>query len=161
MEEKAVTARFTGPREMKTAEETVRRRLNTLMAVLTTKGVFRYCCGGAKGFDLLAAETVMERKQTDPSLQLILILPYKPRAQRPEADPYFHIKAQADQIIYTSETYFQGCMHRRNRQLVDRSRYCVALLERHQGGTFYTVQYALRQHAEVYDLAVEPFHIIM
>ena len=48
----------------------------------------------------------------------------------------------ADKIVYTSENYYNGCMHKRNRHLVDNSSLCIAYLTKESGGTAYTVNYA-------------------
>ena len=66
---------------------------------------------------------------------------------------YGRIKAQADKIVYTSQQYTPGCMHKRNRHLVDHSSVCVCYLNRGNGGTAYTVDYAEKQKLEVINLA--------
>lgn len=49
--------------------------------------------------------------------------------------------------------YFKGCMHKRNRHLVDNSGYCICYLTRTQGGTAYTVDYALERGLPVINIA--------
>lgn len=46
-----------------------------------------------------------------------------------------------------------GCMHRRNRHLVDNSGVCVCYLTRNSGGTAYTVNYAKKQGVNVFNIA--------
>lgn len=48
----------------------------------------------------------------------------------------------ADKVVYTSQDYYSGCMHKRNRHLVDNSSRCICFLTEKTGGTFYTVNYA-------------------
>ena len=55
---------------------------------------------------------------------------------------YESIKEQADKVVYTSEEYTRGCMHKRNRHLVDNSSVCICYLTESTGGTAYTVNYA-------------------
>ena len=57
------TACFTGHREMKMPVAEIKRRLSTLLDTLISKGVLYYGCGGAWGFDFLAAEAVIEKKR--------------------------------------------------------------------------------------------------
>lgn len=52
---------------------------------------------------------------------------------------YEEIKSAADKVVYTSEEYHSGCMHKRNRHLIDHSGTCVAFLKNSSGGTKYTV----------------------
>ena len=44
-------------------------------------------------------------------------------------------------------------MHKRNRYLVDNSRYCIAYLNQNTGGTYYTVNYAIDNHVQVINLS--------
>lgn len=160
MDKKAVTACFTGHRDYNMTTDEVRRRLSIILDFLISRGVIYYGCGGAWGFDLIAADVVIEKKRANPKVKLILVLPCKDQDKcwqaKYKAD-YCYIKTQADKIVYTSELYSKGCMHKRNRHLVDNSKYCVALLEKLQGGTFYTFRYALDRGLEIYNLATESY----
>ena len=66
---------------------------------------------------------------------------------------YERIKAQADKVVYTAQQYTPGCMHRRNRHLVDNSGVCVCYLTKGSGGTAYTVRYAENYGREVINLS--------
>lgn len=66
---------------------------------------------------------------------------------------YEYIKTQADKIVYTSQEYTRGCMHKRNRHLVDNSSVCICYLTEPSGGTAYTVNYALRNGKSVINIA--------
>ena len=66
---------------------------------------------------------------------------------------YEEIKSQADKVVYTSHDYFQGCMFKRNRHLVNGSSVCIAYLTQEKGGTAYTVNYAKEQGLAVINLA--------
>lgn len=149
------TACFTGHREIKMPVGEIKRRLSTLLDTLISKGVLYYGCGGARGFDFLAADAVIEKKRLNPKVKLILVLPCKDqdKSWRPEQQTHYsYLKTKADKIVYCSEFYTKGCMHKRNRHLVDNSKYCIALLEKQSGGTFYTFNYAMQQGLEIYNL---------
>lgn len=47
----------------------------------------------------------------------------------------------------------RGCMHKRNRHLVDNSSACISYLTENKGGTFYTVNYAKSKGVEVINIA--------
>ena len=70
-----------------------------------------------------------------------------------DVEIYEEIKRQADKVVYTSEEYTKGCMHKRNRYLVDNSSVCIAYLTEAKGGTAYTVDYALKHNLTVYNVA--------
>lgn len=66
---------------------------------------------------------------------------------------YEKIKQQADKVVYTSKEYTRGCMHKRNRHLVDNSSICVTYLTEQSGGTAYTVDYAIKHGLTVINIA--------
>lgn len=128
---------------------------NTLLSYI--KCGYRYFgTGGALGFDTLAAQTILNLKQQYPTIRLILVLPCKDQSNRwrdEDKDEYERIKALADKIVYTAERYYNGCMQRRNRHLVDGSSLCVCYLTKNYGGTAYTVAYAKEQGLIVQNIA--------
>lgn len=108
------------------------------------------------GFDTMAAQTVLSLKLKHPEIKLILVLPCQSQADRwSEEDRavYEEIKRKADKVKYTSIEYTSGCMHKRNRHLVDNSSVCVSYMTKSTGGTAYTVDYARKSHVRVINLA--------
>ena len=67
---------------------------------------------------------------------------YERGEAKPTVESLSAIKAQADKVVYMAQQYTPGCMHKRNRHLVDHSGVCVCYLNRGSGGTAYTVRYA-------------------
>lgn len=49
--------------------------------------------------------------------------------------------------------YYKGCMHQRNRVLVNNSSTCICYLTQTEGGTAYTVNYARNSGLSVFNLA--------
>ena len=152
-----ITCCFTGHRKIppdKRAE--IANRLERIIAALYQKGVRFYGAGGALGFDCLAAQTVLRLRESCPGMKLILVLPCltQTRGWRPgDVTEYERIKAQADKVVYTAQQYTRGCMHKRNRHLVDNSGVCVCYLTKDSGGTAYTVNYAKKQGLNVVNIA--------
>lgn len=112
--------------------------------------------GGAIGFDTLAAQTVLKLRKQYPHIKLILVLPCLAQTRGWREDDikiYEEIKAQADQVVYTSQEYTRGCMHKRNRHLVDHSGICICYLTEDHGGTAYTVKYAGKRQLQIINLA--------
>ena len=101
--------------------------------------------GGALGFDTIAALVVLKLRESYPSIKLILVLPCLNQTRGWSAgdiEIYENIKKQADKVVYTSKEYTRGCMHKRNRHLVNNSSLCICYLTEEKGGTYYTVKYA-------------------
>ena len=106
--------------------------------------------------DTIAAFTVLKLKERYPDVRLILVLPCLSQTRgwsREDIKIYEDIKKQADKIVYTSEEYTRGCMHKRNRHLVDNSSACIAYLTECKGGTAYTVDYAQKHGLTVFNIA--------
>lgn len=147
------TCCFTGHRYI-VKKDVMRLKANLELALcaLVAEGYRYFGTGGAVGFDALAAKSVIKMKKTNSALKLILVLPCREQSKfwsQSEKSEYEFIKQNADKIIYTSEEYYPGCMHRRNRHLVDNSSVCVAYLKKTDGGAAYTVNYAKEQGKRV------------
>ena len=151
------TCCFTGHRQIPPGEQSeIENKLECTITGLYQRGIRYYGAGGALGFDALAARTVIRLRENCPGMKLILVLPCltQTRGWRSEdVTEYERIKAQADEVFYTAQQYTRGCMHKRNRHLVDHSGVCVCYLTREKGGTAYTVRYAEKQGLEIINIA--------
>ena len=97
------------------------------------------------GFDTIAAQAVLSVKETHPEVKLILVLPCENQTKywkQQDIDVYNNIKLRADKVKVLAPHYYNGCMQKRNRHLVDCSSTCICFLTKHEGGTAYTVDYA-------------------
>ena len=154
---KEQTACFTGHRELPVLQiPSLKRKLKRTIISSIEDGYRFFGAGGALGFDTLAAQTILDLKKDYPDIKLILVLPCPNQTQgwkKKDVETYEKIKAQADKVVYTSQHYYQGCMHTRNRHLVDNSSLCISYLTANSGGTAYTVKYALSEGIKVINLA--------
>ena len=148
---------FTGHRHIPEAHyEKLSDLLDKLVLGLASIGITYFLCGGALGFDTMAAKAVLRLRNAGKRIRLVLILPCRNQTRgwsEKDVEIYEHIRESADEVIYTSDQYFNGCMQKRNRRLVDESDACVAYLTSPKGGTAYTVNYAKALGREVYNLA--------
>ncbi len=155
MKEKTVC--FTGHRDIPAAvRKDVLKRLARTVGELYLEGYRTFCAGGALGFDTLAAAVVLVLRKKRPDVHLHLILPCADQAkgwQQADIDMYEAIKKEADEVTVVAPHYTRGCMHDRNRRLVDESAVCVAYMTKASGGTAYTVDYAKKQGLPVINIA--------
>ena len=151
------TVCFTGHRNLSDSNILqIEEKLKNILVSLINDGYCFFGIGGALGFDTIAALKVIELKKTYPHIKLILVLPCLTQAKNWDSTDqakYEDIKRRADKIVYTSEEYFRGCMHRRNRHLVDNSSICICYLIHNTGGTSYTVNYAKSKGVRVINIA--------
>ena len=129
--------------------DTVAERLKETVNSAIQSGYRCFITGGAIGFDTLSAQTVLNAKQ-------ILAIPCPEQAddwEQADIDEYERIKTLADSVVYVSTHNKKGCMHKRNRYMVDNSSLCIAYMTRQSGGTAYTVKYAQENNKKICNIA--------
>ncbi len=150
---------FTGHRFIPAAEtEALRLRLRKTIEALYERGFRTFLCGGALGFDTLAGLEVLSCRRTLPELRLRMVLPCRSQSARwapRDQAVYATLLSAADQVLWLSEDYYDGCMLMRNRYLVAHASLCVCYLKDRRGGTLYTVACAAREGLEIINLALE------
>jgi len=148
---------FTGHRKIDPEKISwLRGRLEDEVIYLFCQGVHYFLAGGALGFDTMAALAVLKLKSGFPEVRLDLILPCRDQSRlwnTADIEKYNLILSQADEVVYTSDMYFNGCMQRRDRYRVENSQICVCYLTKTTGGTAYTVRYAEEKGLTVFNLA--------
>lgn len=148
--------RYIAPQYIEAVYETTKE----VISMLASKGVKYFGTGGALGFDTIAAQAVLSVKDVYPEIKLILVLPCENQTKywkQTDIDVYNDILAKADKVKYLSKTYYDGCMQKRNRHLVDCSSYCVCYLKKHTGGTAYTVSYAKSKNLKIINVCNSDF----
>lgn len=152
------TCCFSGHRKLQSVKKyELVSKLEKVIIELAESGFLYFETGGALGFDTLVAQTVLRLKKDYPQIKLVLVLPCESQSikwKNEDREIYERIKSRADKVIYTSKYYFRGCMHKRNRYLVDSSSVCVCFLSESTGGTFYTVNYAMKNGIKVINIDI-------
>ena len=153
------TCCLTGHREIPPGEQQkiMIRASNILKKLIREKNVRYFGVGGAVGFDMLAAEYLLNLKaHTERQLRIISVLPWPGWRETDDWTDDLrrredNILRQCDKVIYVSEEYSKGVFLLRDRRLVDGSGYCVSYCNRLRTGTAYTVRYALSRGLKVYN----------
>ena len=150
--QRKTTCCFTGHRELLQDEKALQKELEKSICSLIEAGFITFQSGGALGFDTLAAQTVLNLKKLFPHIRLSLVLPCRDQDRfwsKPQQETLRDLIENADETVYTSNRYHKGCMYRRNRFLVDSASCVLAYLEKAQGGTKYTVDYAKKSGVDI------------
>lgn len=151
------TCCFTGHRRIPVDEyETVKLRVRDTVIKAIRNGYCYFGVGGSWGFDMLAAQTVLELKNEYSKIYLILVLPCRTQIKYWNDNnkrEYERILKSADKIVWISDKYTSDCMFKRNRHLVDYSSLCICYLTKNTGGTAYTVQYAISKGLEIINIS--------
>lgn len=153
------TVCFTGHRQLAPGQlPALALRLDRVLEKLYQMGYRRFICGGALGFDMLAAERVIAFRHHHSDASLILAIPYAEQSKSwpiAEGQRYERILYHADQVHVLSKFYYKGCMLVRNQFMVDRSSYVVCYLTQTSGGTVSTAVYALKKQLPLLNLSIE------
>lgn len=131
------------------------RRLYTAIADMLEKGCTVFYTGMAMGFDILAAEHVVTLRLARKDLKLIAVVPFKGQESgwpKEWQDRYREIIKECDEVIILSDSYHKWVYSKRNRYMVDRSRFVVTYFDGKDGGTKSTVQYAVKNGRELLNI---------
>ena len=151
------TSCFTGHRNIPRGDEKIiYSRLLQCVDALVKIGVCDFLSGGALGFDRLCEKAVMEIKKSNPHIRLTIVIPCGDQHRLwsvGDKGEYERMLNEADNVICLNESYVTGCMHQRNRFMVERSEYCVCYYNGRAGGTRHTVELARELDRDVINLA--------
>ncbi len=150
-----LTACFTGHRIIPAAErEKIEANLDKAIDDAIEKGVKRFICGGAIGFDTMAAKAVLKKKQTN-DIVLEIAVPCRDQADKwskKQQLEYQEILTSADKVTYLFDKFVTGCMHFRDAFMVDNSDILIAYYRGRAGGTQYTFLYAESRGLEIINI---------
>lgn len=148
---------FTGHRNVRATDSLI-SLLNETLTELIENGAVEFYAGGALGFDMLCERAVLELREKFPHIRLNLLLPCPPEIQTAkwnssDKEEFYRILDAADSKKILSDTYFDGCMKRRNHALVMLSDVCVCYCTRSGSGTGQTVRMAQKYNMTVINIA--------
>ena len=97
----------------------------------------------ARGVDLFAAETVLNLNRCFFDLYFVAVIPYRASVLATRNGPTVNRALEnADQVIISSEQYYNGCFMERNLYMVEQSGRLIAVVNGTKGGTAATLRYA-------------------
>lgn len=143
---------FTGHR--RSLKELDTNLLDRVILNLIKCGAENFYCGMAVGFDLAAAESVINLKKKY-DVKLFACIPCEGQSEgysKSNAKRYERILQNCDGKIIFAPHYFSGCMQQRDRFLVDCCDVLVCYLREKKGGTYYTVNYAKNKDIKIIEL---------
>ena len=129
----------------------MKQRLMCETLELIRSGVTTFLVGMARGIDIMAAELILQLRvlKPDDNIQLWAVVPYdrQPLSWPPkEKARYNAILEKADKVEYISHDYYNGCLQKRNRYMIDNATHLIAVYDGVQsGGTKQTIDYARKK----------------
>lgn len=162
-----VTCCFTGHRPASLpwgTEETdarciaLRERIRSAAESAIQAGMEHFICGMAEGCDMYFCEEVIRLRRCYPHITLEAAIPCLTQSDSWSAAQrlrYRSLLAQCDMETLVQADYTPGCMHRRNRYMVDHAALLIAVHNGLPGGTRSTVEYAMRRGVSIVDIPLE------
>ena len=127
-----------------------------LVIELYGQGYKEYYTGMASGFDMTAAEAVLQVRERYKGIKLIAAVPFRKQPLWFEAEDrllYARLLERMNRVVMVSENYHKGCYLRRDEYMVRKADVIVAYWDLvPKGGTFYTVSKALESGKPVINL---------
>lgn len=116
-------------------------------------GYTTFISGMALGFDIIAAEVVLELKEKHPNIKLVGALPCKTQDKfwkEKDKQRYKNVLNKLDDIRCIYDNYNgKKCMIERNHYMVNNSSLVIALFNGTKGGTKTTINYAKKQGLKI------------
>lgn len=119
---------------------------------LIEKGYGHFISGGAMDVDTWAVEAVLKLKEKHSWILLEMVSLFDDQAKswtveyRQRHDSLFK---KADIVTATSNSFYRGCYHKRNRYMVDNADVVLACFDGKAGGTEVTMDYAEKNEVPV------------
>ena len=147
--DKIKTCAFSGHRNL--GRDFNKKELERVIKGLINGGYTTFLVGMAVGFDTECFK-ILENLRKEYPIKIIACIPcltqsYK-FSEKQKAE-YEKMLLSADERIYVSKEYTKTCMFKRNMFMVDSASVLVAYLNSDRGGTFQTVNYAIRKGVEI------------
>ncbi len=142
------TCAFSGHRILK--KDFNEQKLISVIEKVIESGYKTFLVGMAWGFDLKVFEILLNKKNKN--IDIIACVPCEKQEyyfKKEEKEKYLEYIKKADKIVYVSKEYFDGCMQKRNRYMVDNSSLIIAYKYSNIGGTKYTISYAEKKEKNI------------
>ncbi|PXV68206.1 putative phage-like protein YoqJ [Dysgonomonas alginatilytica] len=155
--DKSKTVAFTGHRHINADNiAPLKEELTHTVRQQYHNGYTTFIVGGAVGFDLLAAEIVVELQQEFADIQLFCVVPYTGHHRAFDKEDklrYIDIADRATVNIILSSQYYDGCFLRRNDYMIHNSSLLIAYHDgTYRSGTAYTVRRAKANNISIINL---------
>ena len=146
---------FTGHRTINpNKQQAVKEKLISTIIKLYNEGHRKFLCGMAIGFDLLAAEILIELKETYKDIILFACIPFigqESRFSPIDQERYNKVINSVDSKVIIARAFSKQSYLLRNLYMLEHSSIVVAYFDTNikKGGTFFTYNKAIKMGKEV------------
>lgn len=143
------------------SQKEYRSTLKITLEEYIKNGYTHFISGGARGVDMDFAELVLYFREIYPNIKLEMAIPYLKQNSAyndKENQRYKTILSKADEISILNKDYKKGCLHKRNRYMIDKSDLITAFWNvEHKGGTYYSINYAEKANKDLEIICLQSF----
>ena len=145
---------FTGhrPEKLGVPEEEVRDWLSARIDAAVADGYRTFVCGCAMGVEIWAGQAVLRKREEGMPVKLICAVPWPGFPDRWKAFwllQYRYLLEKADLVVQVSRKFHGDVFRNRNEWMVNHCSRLIAFYNGSAGGTWDTIEYAVRQNVEV------------
>ena len=130
-----------------------KHKLKKIIINIIKKGFKYFISGMAQGADIICAEIILKLKKKYTTIELECAIPCLNQTKNWSYDyitRYNEIIHKANKITYvSSKEYFNGCMQKRNKYMIDNSSLLIAIFNGRYGGTKNTIDYAKMKNLSI------------
>lgn len=153
-------AAFSGHREILSIDTD---KLRLAIRQLYSEGYRIFMSGMAEGFDLLAAEVVLELKEELEDIRLRCVIPFEGHIAKVGAKNrarYQAVCAAADEVVTLADAYHERAYFIRNDYLVDNAEALICYYSgKRRSGTGYTVMRAIKKCLKIVNIYADGVQI--
>lgn len=146
------TLTFLWDEESEKSKKLKRTLRETIIELIENENAVHFISGMAIGVDMICAEIVLELKDEYPHITLECAIPCETQAvkwSQRYRDRYFRIIELSDKETLLQTHYTSDCMIKRNRYIVDKSDFIIAVWNGSRSGTGNTVAYAKSKNKNI------------
>lgn len=134
-------------------------KLEISIISLYEQGYNTFITGMSEGFDMIAAEVVLNLKSKNSGIKLIAAIPYanqNSEYSKSDKNRYDNILSYCDEVFYISENYQDRVFLDRNDFMINNSMALICYYDGQRGGTMYTYNRAVAKDLHITNICSRP-----
>lgn len=126
-----------------------------LYQIITDNNYTEFLVGRDGDFDIMVASAVRRAKKrfANYNFQLVWVMPYLKSEYKNNANEFDRFYDIVEICELSEMAYPKAAIQIRNKNMIDRSDFCVFYVKENKGGAFKTMQYAIKRNKNIINLA--------
>ncbi len=141
--------------KMETSLAQLQEQVSVAVRGLYGEGFRRFFVGGARGFDMICGEAILQLRTELSDIELVVVAPFKGQElDYPSVDKkrYRELLKSANEVVYISQDFHENAYLERNNYMLLNSSALMCYYDGQRGGTMYTYNRARRLSMRIVNL---------